>query len=120
MPKVRFSQEDLLQNKQLDAGFYKLKVKAITEGKGTTDPTSTTYTTDFVIEEGPNKGVPIRHWFSEKRMGNLVEFVRCFGKVGSEEDVELSDTVGRNVIAYIQYEEGAFAGNKIKGFKRDQ
>lgn len=119
MPQVTFSKEDLLERKQLSAGWRKLKVKELEEAKGKSDPSSTTWPTVFVIEEGPDAGVPIRHWFTEKQMGRLSEFVACLlpsGQVEPGKTFELSQAVGRSVMGYCVFDmQSKF--NTIQDFK---
>lgn len=106
MPKVRFTKENLLERKQLKAGWRILKVKSIDEKPGVADPESTTYPTQFVVQEGEDAGVPINVWFSEKSMGRLSEFLQCFtgGSVDVDKDYEMSSIVGRLVQGYCEYE----------------
>lgn len=107
MPSVTFTKEDLLERKQLAAGWRKLLVKEVSEKPGSSDPTSTTWPVKFVIDDGPDIGVPINHWFSEKAMGRLSEFVKCFtgnGQVEPGKAFELSQTQGRHVMGYCQYD----------------
>ncbi len=122
MPKVTFSKEDLLGGKQLTAGWRKLKVKEITEAPGKKDPTSTTWPCVFVVEEGPDIGVPIKHWFSEKQMERLSNFIVCFlppaanGQIEPGKEIELSQTVGKSVMGYCAYDV-ATRFNSIQDFK---
>ena len=118
MPEVSFTKEDLLQRKQLKAGWRKLKVKSVTEAPGKNDPDSITWPTVFVIEEGEDAGVPIQHWFTEKQMGRLSEFVLCFtgGQVDPGKKYSLDSLVGRSVLGYAEYDiKTGF--NTIKDFK---
>ena len=78
MPEIRFTQEDILERTQLSPGWRTLVCKSVTEGQGKTDPTSTVYTCMFSVDNGSETGVPIRHWFSEKAMGRIVDYIRCF------------------------------------------
>jgi hypothetical protein len=119
MPKITFTQENLLERNQLEAGWYKFLVKEITEGPGKSDPTSTVYTTDFVVADGPAKNTPVKHWFTEKQMGRIVDFLKCFlggksAEAGREYD--LSDTKGRHVMGYVKYDTER-AQNVIEAFK---
>jgi len=106
MPKIKFSQENLLERNQLAPGWRKLKVKSIEEGPGKSDPTSIVWTCVFVVNDGSkDNGTPIRHWFSEKAMGRLVDFIRAVaGKVDAEKEYELNDAVNREVMGYCKYD----------------
>jgi len=106
MPKIKFTKEDVLQRNQLDASWYKVAAKEVVE-ETAKDGVSTNWVTKFVILEGPQAGVPIRHWFNEKAMGRVVDYVKCFtaGKVDLEKEYELEDTVDRPVLAYCHYDQ---------------
>jgi hypothetical protein len=105
MPKVTFTKENLLERTQLTAGWRKLKVKSVDEGPGKSDPTSTVWETVFIVDDGKDLGVPIRHWFSEKQMGRVAEFLRCFtgGQIEEGKVYEMNDAVGRAVDGYCRY-----------------
>jgi hypothetical protein len=106
MPQVKFTAEDLLERTQLTPGWRVLKCKEMTEGPGKSDPQSIVYACIFVVES-PEKGVPIRHWFSEKAQGRIVDYVKCFipgGKAEANKVYELNDTVGFAVEGYCAYD----------------
>lgn len=119
MPAVSFTKENLLERNQLKAGWRKLKVKETTEAQGKNDPDSITWPTVFVVDEGADLGVPVNHWFTEKQMGRLAEYLKCFipnGKVEEGKKYELSDTIGKHVMGYVEYDiKTGF--NSIKDFK---
>jgi hypothetical protein len=107
MPQIKFSQENLLERKQLTAGWRKLRVKSIEEGPGKKDPTSTVWECMFIVNDNtPDNGVPIRHWFSEKAMGRAVDFIKCFtgGKVDVDKVYELSECINRDVMGHCHYD----------------
>lgn len=119
MPKVTFTQEDLLERKQLEAGWRKLKVKSIEEGPGRNDPTSIVWSCVFTVADGADAGVPIRHWFSEKAMGRVVDYVKCFiegGKVEAGKAYDLKTTESREVQGYCQFDMTQ-GFNTIKDFR---
>lgn len=117
MPEVSFTKENLLERNQLSAGWRRLKVKEVNEGPGKSDPTSTVYPITFIVEEGPDSGTPINHWFTEKQMGRMSDFIKCFvDKVEIGKKYELSSTVGRSVMGYCQYDTGT-GFNVIKDFQ---
>lgn len=105
MPIVRFTKENLLERKQLQPGWRVLEVKSIEEGPGKNDPSSIVYACKLTISDGPEAGVPINHWFSEKAQGRIVDFVKCFvpGEVEEGKDYELAQTVGKKVGGYCKY-----------------
>ena len=119
MPEITFTKEDLLSRKQLKAGWRKMKVKSTSEAKGKSDPDSITYPCVLVVEEGEDAGVPVNHWFTEKQLGRLAEFLKCFipnGEVVAGKTYKLEDTVGRPVMGYVEYDiKSGF--NTIKDFK---
>lgn len=107
MPEIKFTQEDLLERTQLSPGWRTLVVKGIDEGPGKNDPSSIVYASTFVIEGGPENGVPIRHWFSEKAMGRIVDYLKCFvpnGRLEPGKVYELNQTIGLKVEGYCQYD----------------
>jgi len=118
MPEVQFTKENLLERKQLKAGWRKLKVKSVDEKPGVNDPDSITWPTVFIVDDGEDIGVPINHWFTEKQMGRLSEFIKCFtgGKVEEGKTYSLESTIGRHVMGYVEYDiKSGF--NSIKDFK---
>lgn len=119
MPSVSFTKENLLERKQLKAGWRKLLVKSVDEKPGSNDPDSITWPTTFIVDEGEDAGVPINHWFSEKAMGRLSEYLRCFvpsGQLETGKEYKLESTVGRHVMGYAEYD--AKTGfNSIRDFK---
>jgi hypothetical protein len=116
MPKIKFTKEDLLSRNQLAPGWRKLKCKSIEEGPGKKDPTSTVWECMFIISEGKEMGQPIRHWFSEKAMDRLVDYVKGFTKAEENKEYELNDTVGREIMGYCLYDDTQ-GWNVIKDWK---
>lgn len=109
MPQVKFTQEDLLERTQLNPGWQILVCKSIEEGPGKNDPSSVVYSCVFVVDCGtcPANGVPIRHWFSEKAMGRIVDYIKCFiQKVEPGMIYDLDKTIGLKVEGYCQYDPG--------------
>ena len=105
MPEVKFTQEDLLERTQLTPGWRTLICKSVEEGPGKNDPSSIVYTCMFVVDSGKEIGVPIRHWFSEKAMGRIVDYIKCFiAKVEANTVYDLDKTVGLKVEGYCQYD----------------
>lgn len=125
MPRLSFSESDILATTQLEGGWYTLEVKAISDWtKGSRDPESNNLIGDFVVQ-GPKKaGVPVRHWFSEKNLGTsrdmLVPYLSCFtpdGKIAQGTEYDPVDTVGRKVDAYISWN-AEMKMNSIQEFRR--
>lgn len=108
MPEIKFTQEDLLERTQLSPGWRTLICKSTEEGPGKQDPSSITYPCVFIVDGGPENGVPIRHWFSEKAMGRMVDYIKCFtgGKIEVGKVYDLAQTVGLRVEGYCQYDLG--------------
>ena len=118
MPEIQFTKENLLERKQLKSGWRELKVKSVSEGPGKNDPDSTVWPIIFIIDDGEDLGVPVNHWFTEKQMGRLSEFIACFtnGQVDVNKKYKLEDTIGRNIQGYVEYDiKTGF--NSIKGFQ---
>jgi len=125
MPKLSFSNSDLLATTQLEGGWYVLTVKEVGDWtKGKNDPESNNIIADFIVD-GPKKiGVPVRHWFSEKNLGTsrdmLVPYLSCFtsdGKLKEGTDYDPIDTKGRKVEAYISWNPD-MKMNSIQEFRR--
>lgn len=120
MPKIQFSQDQILSGDPLDAGWYTLTIVSAVEALAN-DKESYNWVMDFKIAEGPKTGVPIRAWLSEKPMGmaQRVGLVRALagGKAEAGKDYgELSDLVGRKIEGYCVYDT-AFKSNKVEDFR---
>lgn len=95
-----------------------MRVKSIDQRNGKNDPDSITWPTQFVVESGEDEGVPVNHWFTEKQMGRLSQFLMCFGSgdVKTDLDYDLDQVVGQSVQGYVEYNiQSGF--NEIKDFK---
>lgn len=117
MPKVTFTQEDVLQKTKLDAGWYPMKAVEIVEAVAK-DKVSTNWVTKFVISEGPMAGVPIRHWFNEKAMGRVMDFLACFtgGKIDTGKEYELDQSLNRPILGFASFN-SEMGFNTIQDFK---
>lgn len=107
MPKVSFTKEDVLQRNQLDVGWYKVVAKEVNQ-ETAKDGVSTNWVTKFIVVGGPSDGVPMRHWFNEKAMGRVVDYVKCFiteTDIEMGKEYELDDTIDRPVMAYCYYDQ---------------
>jgi hypothetical protein len=119
MPKIRFTKEDILQKTQLPPNWYKVVCKEVNQ-ETAKDGQSTNWVCKFqVLEPASAAGVPVKHWFNEKAMGRIVDYITCFTSQGvdTEKEYELNDTIDRPVLAYIHYDaERKF--NSIDDFKK--
>jgi hypothetical protein len=109
MPRVKFTKEHLLGRKQLAAGWRGVTVQSITEESGKNDPTSVNFVVTVVVTGGPDEGVVIKNWFSQKDIGMRLfsKFVECFTKdhqIDLAQDYDLDKLVGKQVDAYCQYD----------------
>jgi len=104
MPGIRFTEEDIKSSNQLQAAWYLADVKSIVEGPGKKDPTSTTWTSEFVIADGPAKGTPVQHWFSDKMMKDIVTYSRCFTTPEPGKEFLIEATVSRKVKIYARWD----------------
>lgn len=117
MPDVSFSQEDILSAGALEAKWYPVSLKTVSEGPGKKDPSSTTWTCEFEVVDGEAKGALVTTWFSSKMMKNAIRFIKCFVpnlQPGTSYPIE--QTVGKPVMAYIVYDLDQ-TSNVIKDFK---
>lgn len=107
MPTVKFSVENLNERNQLEAAWYPAQVTAIVEGLAK-DRQSTNYVTDFKVLEGKFVNTPIKHWFNEKFMGGLLDFVNCFMPAGRKVEpgtgYDLDALVGRKILVHAFYD----------------
>ena len=120
MPRIKFSQEDLMSATQLEPAWYKLKIKAITE-ESSKDGDSMNWIVDVIVFDGPKAGTPIRAYLNEKGpgMGVRVNFIQSFvgGKLEKDKDYgELDQLVGREASGYCFYDPER-RWNTIKDFK---
>jgi hypothetical protein len=117
MPKINVTISDILSGAKLQPDWYKATVKSVAAGPGKKDATSTVYTIELVIAEGPHKNVPVRTWLSEKMMPRIVQFIECFvPKVEAGKDYELEETVGKQVKIFASYNDVQNA-NEVKDFR---
>lgn len=117
MPGISFSPEDIIGAAELPAGWYNVVAKSITEGAGKKDPSSTTWSCIFTIQDGEFKGREILSWFSSKMMVNAIRYLKCFGVVPKAgETYAIEETVGKPVQAYITWD-AVNLNNTIKDFK---
>ena len=127
MPGLKFSAKDLLATKKLKADWYVLLVETMTKDwvPSTRTPGSSNHIAEFLVDAGPFKGVPLKHYFSEKVLGtNNDKLVPFFEALAGGKDLDPTvsynpaDAIGRKVEAYIEYvSTGDFPGNKIVEFR---
>lgn len=117
MPEISFTQEDIVSTAELSAGWYPLAAKSIMEGPGKKDPSSTTWTCEFEVIDGPSKGAKVTTWFSSKMMKNAIRYLRAHGVVPEAgKTYPLEATVDRPIMGYIVYDLEN-QSNVIKDFK---
>jgi hypothetical protein len=109
MPEVRFTKQDLQERTPLSPGWRVVICKSIDEGPGKNDPTSTVYPCVFEIAgDGPESGIPIRHWFSEKTPGRIADYIRCFldenEKLEPGVGYKLEKTINKKVEAFCRFD----------------
>ncbi len=117
MPDVTFSEQDILTMKELPAGWYPMSMTSCSEGPGTKDPSSTTWTCEFEVVDGPFKGAIIPTWFSNKMIKNIGRYIRCFvANIAANQSYPLDSTIGKPVMGYVVFNMDR-ASNEIKDFK---
>ena len=117
MPEVSFTQEDIVSSQAMEAGWYPVTLKDISEGPGKKDPSSTTWTSEFEVIDGAYKGVVILYSFSSKMMKNVIQYVACFvGKPEPGKSYPLEATKGKPIMAYVKFDMD-FNKNAIAAFK---
>jgi hypothetical protein len=117
MPDVTFTQEDIVSSVAMEAGWQPIALKDVSEGPGTKDPSSTTWRCEFVVMDGPYKGATILHYFSNKMMKNVINYIACFvAKPVAGQSYPLEGTKDKLVQGYCQHDI-SFNNNKIVSFK---
>lgn len=117
MPEIQFSQESILSLGEFSAGWYPMQAKSISEGPGTKDPSSTTWTCEFEVIDGPKKGAQITTWFSSKMPANALNYLKCFVKDPQPGvSYPLDQTVDKPIMGYVVFDMDRNA-NVIKSFK---
>lgn len=108
MPEIRFTQEDLNERKPLSPAWRLFRVVSITEGPGKTDPNSIVYPCVFVVESPEaDKGTRVRFWFTEKVIGRIIDYLKCFvpnGELDPSRGYKLEETVDHYVEGYSLYD----------------
>src|SRR5258708_22794821 len=117
MPGLRFTKEDTLARNQLPTTWYKFNIKAYKQDTAK-DGESINHVVDFVVADGAQQGTPVRHWFSEKAMGRIVDFFKVFtgGKVDVGKEYNFEDVVGKQILGYAGWDV-KMNFNKIEDFK---
>lgn len=100
MPDVTFSEQDMKEVGDLPATWYTLTCKEMTAGPGKNDPSSTSWTTVFVITGGEYDGRQVRNTFSTNFKSMIYKYLKCFIDVKAG-TFPIEDTVGRTVQGYI-------------------
>lgn len=105
MPKFTLAPEDFLRSKLVDPGWYRCRVKAVTEKAAKTDQSQNVYVDLVIIQDGRFKGVPLQRVFNEKAPGFAINYIKAFGAKLDEsqtQTIELASTEGKEVDAYIK------------------
>lgn len=114
--------EDMLRDKVLDPGWYPAKVKEVSQEPAKTDGSTNTIV-DLTVASGPNAGVPLRRYFSEKAPGFALNFIRSLGVALGPQGgtVDLSKAKGKVVEVYVKNEtwEGRLR-NSVEDFRAVQ
>lgn len=99
------TREDMLRSKILEPGWYKARIKDITQ-ETASDGESTNTIVDFVVVEGQFKDTPLKRWFSEKAPGFIVPFLTaCGANVGENGGTfDLERSKGREIYIYVKNE----------------
>jgi hypothetical protein len=121
MPTIRFSREDINSRKQLPPNWYKMELREVTE-ETAKDGQSTNWVCKFIVTEAKDPdavGTVIRHWFNEKAMGRVIDFLRCFlgGDVEEGASYELNDVIGQPVLGFVKYDPER-KWNSIEDFRK--
>ena len=116
LPGITFTEQDMKEVGDLQAGWYNLNVKSMTEGPGKNDPSATSWATVFVIKDGPFEGREVRNTFSTNFKSMVYKFLKCFTEVKAGTTIPIEDTIGRDVQGYIVMDPTSGYPN-IKDFK---
>ncbi len=115
---VTFTKEDLLKSTNLQAAWYRFRVKEITKKPGTSDPTSFTYHIMSVICAGTSNGVPVTIYISEKQPDKLSSFLKAFiERIEPGVSYEVDMAKDKEFEGYALYDD-KMRWNTIESFRR--
>ena len=104
-PDVQFSEADILSSGEAEAGWYPMHLVQVSEGPGKTDPSSTTWTCQFEVTDGPRKGMLLDHWFSSKMMKGVLNYIKCFvAKIEPNKTYPLGSTTKKAVMGWVKHD----------------
>lgn len=121
--KINVTPEDVARTRTVSQGptWYPLTVKDIKvelNKKGDAN----NFVTDFEVDEGPDKGVRARVWFSEKAMGMIIPFLKAVGVDVPNSglvDFDIEPAIGRKLMGFIQVEDNdGKPVNNIKDYRK--
>lgn len=97
------SREDILRNKTIDPGWYKVVIKKVSQEPASTDGSTNTWI-DMVITDGPFKDVPLRRNFNEKGAGFAVPFIKALGGTINENggSFDMERAQGKTLQVYVK------------------
>lgn len=97
------TREDMLRGKTVEPGWYKARVKNVSQEPAGTDGSTNTWIDFTITQDGPFKEVPVRRVFNEKAPGFAVPFlVACGAPVGeSGGTFDIERTKGKELLIYI-------------------
>ena len=105
MPKMRYTAEDLLRGKLIEAaGWYTLRVEGIRQEEAKTDASQNVIVDLLILNDGDYKGVPIPRYFNEKAPGFITDFAEACGtpltKGGG--NFEFDTSKGKTIDGFIE------------------
>ncbi len=113
MPAVKFSKEFLTSRSRLAPNWYKLRVGTWTEETSKAGD-SMNWVGSFTVDDGPDKGTVIKHWFNEKANGRVTDYLLVFTngdmkkleEIATGKDVVdlLNQTAGREISGFAKYD----------------
>jgi hypothetical protein len=108
MPKIQFTERDLLRGKIVEPAWYVVNINNVGEAPSK-DGGSTNYPVEGVVVKNADTGdetfagVPLDWNFNSKAIGFAAGYLASFGadpQVGKR--YELADTVGRDIEVFIE------------------
>jgi len=108
MPKIQFTERDLLRGKIVEPAWYVVQINNVGEAPSK-DGGSTNYPVEGVIVKNADTGdatyagVPVDWNFNSKAIGFASGFLASFGAdVESGKRYELADAIGRQIEIFVE------------------
>ena len=108
MPKIQFTERDLLRGKIVEPAWYVVQINNVGESPSK-DGGSTNYPVEGVIVKNADTGdatyagVPVDWNFNSKAIGFASGFLASFGAdVESGKRYELADAIGRQIEIFVE------------------